>query len=306
MFRPVLERRPAAQKFRQLNARHRHALLVAALSDPLGIETEPGKTDESDRLYDELRFRHGAATLGTLRLYRSARTADDKKDDAQTTDAWKAQCDALLARKRVRGPRLEEIVMQQTDIISYLQLPLRFGPATHPWTSTLLAAVLAATQRVEYAVKSFFDFARPVEMHPDIQPIIQTPAHSSFPSGHATEAFCLQYVMSGLFLGHTSKSMQDIAARIAENRSYAGVHFAADNHAGATLGHAIGGAILNSLTGAPAQSAGISAGGQSAGIVDATDFAAGLAQGALTPVAGHVPAEECLAWIMSEVHSEIR
>ena len=76
--------------------------------------------------------------------------------------------------------------------------------------------------------------------------VIPTPEHGSWPSGHATQAFTAATVLAALQGGAGRvEVMADsqtfrLAARIAANRTVAGMHFAADSAAGAMLGITIG------------------------------------------------------------------
>ena len=99
---------------------------------------------------------------------------------------------------------------------------------------------------------------RPGELSPNIQPMIATPAHSSLPSGHATEAFAVATVLNAIVrLGrasgrngpeNASKAAWEryahmfsmVAARVGVNRTVAGVHFPVDTVAGCTLGVTLG------------------------------------------------------------------
>ena len=77
--------------------------------------------------------------------------------------------------------------------------------------------------------------------------MIQTPEHSSFPSGHSTEAFALATIVHRLMTGksaaHGLKNSHiafRMAHRIAVNRTVAGVHFPVDSAAGSKLGCVLG------------------------------------------------------------------
>jgi membrane-associated phospholipid phosphatase len=123
----------------------------------------------------------------------------------------------------------------------------------------LLDTVISIEQRM----KHLCSVARPVDLSPQIQPVIETPGHSAYPSGHATEAFAVATLLSALRLsaGGTadatlvdgvltrlspaaeSASVTDpvillyrLAARIADNRTVAGVHYPVDSAHGALLG----------------------------------------------------------------------
>jgi len=86
-----------------------------------------------------------------------------------------------------------------------------------------------------------------------VMPIIPTPAHGSFPSGHSTEAHAVATVMSA-FVERQPQRFPDferrqallhkLAERIAVNRTVAGVHFPIDTWAGAIIGRAVGQIIL--------------------------------------------------------------
>jgi hypothetical protein len=92
---------------------------------------------------------------------------------------------------------------------------------------------------------------------PQIQPIIQTPTHGAFPSGHATEAHIVATVLTHLLAAadhpkdpaFARRSVEAaiaqtqhyrLAARIAINRTVAGVHYPVDSAAGAVLGITLG------------------------------------------------------------------
>jgi membrane-associated phospholipid phosphatase len=77
-----------------------------------------------------------------------------------------------------------------------------------------------------------------------IQPLIASPPHASYPSGHATNA-----AMAALLMTEATRKSRDgrvkagrrhlkaLAVRIAENREVAGVHFPSDSEAGRKLAH---------------------------------------------------------------------
>jgi hypothetical protein len=92
-----------------------------------------------------------------------------------------------------------------------------------------------------------------------VMPMIPTPAHGTFPSGHAAEAFATATVLAGLVEALAAKPkakraypdplrirrlLYKQAERIAVNRTVAGVHFPIDSWAGAALGEAVGEVIL--------------------------------------------------------------
>jgi PAP2 superfamily len=94
--------------------------------------------------------------------------------------------------------------------------------------------------------------ARPFRMCPGINPIFSRgswnyPGHPSYPSGHAAMAYAWAY----LFRLNLSERYRDLGAallaaakEVAENREWAGVHFASDTRAGELLGLQMAGAIV--------------------------------------------------------------
>ncbi len=160
---------------------------------------------------------------------------------------WKDQLELVLAKKPYRNDRLSEIVIQQTDILSFLTVPSNISPQTHPWTFVFLSAVHAAVSRIEFRIKNYFSSPRPNELTSEVDPVIQTPAHSSYPSGHATESFCLARVLGAICFGGRHSETEQIAMRIAHNREFAGVHFPIDSIEGAKLGIWVGEHFLSKL-----------------------------------------------------------
>ena len=89
--------------------------------------------------------------------------------------------------------------------------------------------------------------------------MLQTPAHGSLPSGHASESFMIAHVLSTLasekeetLYGDRRVLREQLmrqAARIATNRVVAGVHFPIDSAAGQMLGLCLGEYLLARCTG---------------------------------------------------------
>jgi hypothetical protein len=111
----------------------------------------------------------------------------------------------------------------------------------------LIDIALRLANFVEMRLKHALASRRPIEHSPQIQPIILTPGHSAFPSGHATEAFMIAYVLWRLQPGVAPatnrlwlEQLLRQAARVAINRTIAGVHYPVDSAAGQLLGLALG------------------------------------------------------------------
>jgi len=99
---------------------------------------------------------------------------------------------------------------------------------------------------VEMRFKHALGCFRPVEYNAQVQPMITTPGHGSFPMGHATQAYAVTFVLKKLLnLNSTTHAniidqLDRQVARITTNRVIAGVHFPVDSMAGRMLGVALG------------------------------------------------------------------
>jgi membrane-associated phospholipid phosphatase len=88
---------------------------------------------------------------------------------------------------------------------------------------------------------------RPVEYNAQVQPVLTTPGHGTFPMGHATQAYAVAHMLRSLLKLNPTKpphrmvieQLERQAARIATNRVIAGVHFPVDSMAGRMLGVAL-------------------------------------------------------------------
>ena len=114
-------------------------------------------------------------------------------------------------------------------------------------TFELINMVLQFCVYVEMRFKHALACWRPVEYNAQVQPMITTPGHGSFPSGHATQVSCgsLRAEIAAAAQSATlhTKIIDQLdrqAARIATNRVVAGVHFPVDSMAGRMLGVALG------------------------------------------------------------------
>jgi membrane-associated phospholipid phosphatase len=169
----------------------------------------------------------------------------------------------VRAAMDLRADRLPEILSQTDGFLPFFAAQMPFGLNRRPMTVHLIQALLDTVISIEQRMKHLCSVARPVDLSPQIQPVIETPGHSGYPSGHATEAFAVATLLSALRLSADgtadatlvdgvltrlcpaaeSASVTDpvillyrLAARIADNRTVAGVHYPVDSAHGALLG----------------------------------------------------------------------
>jgi hypothetical protein len=141
---------------------------------------------------------------------------------------------------QLRSERFNEILPEITPQFPLWTAVANLSAERTPRTLELIDCGLRLTSSVVQQFKHQFVCPRPNEYSPLIQPIIQTPAHRSYPSGHATQAFfvarLLQLLAGPRCPPAMAQQLQAQAARIAQNREVAGVHFPADSLAGRLLG----------------------------------------------------------------------
>ncbi|MEM7641552.1 MAG: phosphatase PAP2 family protein [Pseudomonadota bacterium] len=195
------------------------------------------------------------------------------KIDRPAPSTFQAQLAWLRDYSDLRSERIGEINLQTGDLLSFFGAAAFLNASRRKYTLELLHTILRQTVRLGYHFKHHCRAARPIDLSDQVHPVIQTPDHSAFPSGHATESFAIATVLQMLrhpgnppgtgplsfepptrngnpiadFPGYGM--LFRIAARIAVNRTIAGVHFPIDSMAGAMLGHSIGMAMAALGTG---------------------------------------------------------
>lgn len=159
------------------------------------------------------------------------------------------QLDLVAAYADLRGDRAAEVVAQMTFPIGFWSALIGISPHRHKTTLQLIELVFSLAVHVEMRFKHIFAILRPVALSPQIHPMVPTPGHASWPSGHATEAFATATLLESLLDaarpatqdGQAARQqLQRLAARIAVNRTVAGLHYPVDSAGGRLLGTALG------------------------------------------------------------------
>ena len=82
--------------------------------------------------------------------------------------------------------------------------------------------------------------ARPSQLEPRLAPTLDVPGHPAYPSGHATQMFLAAKALATVVRSHEiGEQLFAMAARVAENREWAGLHYASDTVAGERLAVAV-------------------------------------------------------------------
>ena len=167
---------------------------------------------------------------------------------AKSLLALKGPDDALLLkqvglvvnRKDERPDRKAEILVQISRFWPFWTAVTGLSATATPRCFELLSIAAELSPAIGQSFKQHVNCKRPSEMSPQVQPMIETPGHASFPSGHATGAWLFVRIASTLLdldpADGRLKQLERLASRIADNRVVAGVHYPMDSEAGHVLG----------------------------------------------------------------------
>jgi len=155
-----------------------------------------------------------------------------------------ARFDAAVDRAidRRRSPQLDGVVYRLSSAADHSLLWHTCGAAVAlargadtKWAARYAAAMAAESLVTNGALKSVFGRGRPAD-YDDIEWHygMHRPITSSFPSGHATAAFCAATLLGG------GPGWYALASAVAASRVYVRLHHASDVAAGAAVGLALG------------------------------------------------------------------
>ena len=168
-----------------------------------------------------------------------------------TEEIFEQQLSLVANYAELRGDRRSEVLTQTTPQVDFWGSIVGLQPYRNKWTLELVGICLSLASHVEMRFKHAFACPRPVVRSPQIQPMIPTPGHSSWPSGHATEAYAVATLLQAL-LPQGQKYREQLnrqAARIAVNRTVAGLHYPVDSAAARLLGTALAEFLIARCTG---------------------------------------------------------
>jgi hypothetical protein len=162
--------------------------------------------------------------------------AIDKKGlHKRLQDEKGAQLREILEMSDEREKRYAEIVDQHGadgSIKHWLRM-LEITPATAPATYQLIRIGRRLGEHVVMCLKEHYHEARPSQVCPAIMPLIEVPAHPSFPAGHALQS---HLISKGLEAAKRARNQPEmlfqLSRRVAQNRIVAGLHYPLDNEAG--------------------------------------------------------------------------
>jgi hypothetical protein len=152
-----------------------------------------------------------------------------------------------------RPDRTPEIISQLGFPTPYFSMILGLQAVPNHYTLELITITQVLAAHTAMVVKHHLACRRPDRLAAKVMPIIPTPAHATFPSAHATEAFAVAEVLNTLLdsqehypdVEQRKQLITKLAERIAVNRTVAGLHYPIDSWAGAILGRAVGQIVLS-------------------------------------------------------------
>jgi hypothetical protein len=135
-----------------------------------------------------------------------------------------------------REARRPEILEENAGPPAYYDRMLFLKDPGNTQTGAILKAVVAWAEPMIMHFKFQHKRARPPQLEPRLRPMVDVPRHPAYPSGHSTQSHLIARVMAAVTgRSDIEKALWEAADRIAQNREYAGIHYASDSAAGAFL-----------------------------------------------------------------------
>src|SRR5205085_10058246 len=144
---------------------------------------------------------------------------------------FRKQIGLVLNWAELREERATEIIAQIDPQYAFWSSIVYLHPDRTRRTFELINMVLQLCVFVEMRFKHALGCYRPVEYDAQVQPMITTPGHGTFPMGHGTNTYAVSYVLRQLLQLDTHPrfrwvidQLDRVSARISTNRVIAGVH----------------------------------------------------------------------------------
>ncbi len=130
--------------------------------------------------------------------------------------------------------RIPEIMEEADNVSPKIFRSLMFNANSHPRTAEIVTAMVIAGRPMVMHFKEKFARARPCQLDSEIFPLLDVPGHPAYPSGHSFQMHLIAHSLSEI-APWAKTSLFKIAGRVAENREWAGLHYASDTYAGKQL-----------------------------------------------------------------------
>jgi len=173
------------------------------------------------------------------------------KPPANSSEQTRAELDFLLDLQKSRTKEQVEEVMRIHKIVYLPVVTMKkeydlffecyeifgenFDPTKYPATKKLMHNSMKEMRIMEFSAKNHFLRARPRQLEPALQPIVEMNT-SSFASGHTLWAYLQAYLFAELIPGKR-QAFIDLAYDIGFSREILGVHYPSDEEASRNLSH---------------------------------------------------------------------
>jgi acid phosphatase (class A) len=152
----------------------------------------------------------------------------------------RAELDELLRIQVNRTPAQADRARKDAEVSVFrfadsLANPSLFTPENVPLTAKLFNDIDWDEAAVLGEAKHEFSRPRPFTVEPRLNPVIERPLSSSYPSGHSTWAYMTGLVLADMIPERRAQILAR-ASEFAHNRSVAGVHYPSDVEAGRLAG----------------------------------------------------------------------
>jgi acid phosphatase (class A) len=137
-----------------------------------------------------------------------------------------------------RATRKDEVVDQDVRLVGWFAQALMLSPSAHPNTIKIIEMADHVGLMVAVFYKLKFNRGRPQQVCPALFPMIASPWHASYPSGHSLEGHLMALSLAEI-MPDARSALMALAARIGRNREVAGVHFKSDTTAGREIAQAV-------------------------------------------------------------------
>lgn len=147
-----------------------------------------------------------------------------------------ADAQLVLAKKELRTPAtVQDIRSQAVDPMPLFWKASGIDKAHNPRLAEMVRMALNDGENLTLKIKAEFERTRPHVVLPEIEPVVEVPWHSSYPSGHATQAVLAARILS-CANPLAKHALNELAIQVGKNREVAGVHYPSDTKAGFLLG----------------------------------------------------------------------
>jgi acid phosphatase (class A) len=155
-------------------------------------------------------------------------------DPPPSDDLSEAQLLMTYQAARVKH-QIEQIEAESINPVPLFWRCAGLDEAKYPDHALLLNRAVVDTETIVIDLKRRFNRRRPNTVLPSIRPVVPVPWHSSYPSGHATQAIVIASLLSR-WAPDSSERLNKFAIQVGRNREIAGLHYPSDTNAGFRLG----------------------------------------------------------------------